>query len=162
MQVILPFIPSIRPWIPWCASGICGFLYLLVGLCLQSIVPYFMDWTGYIHPVTLLVMVMGSGIITIPLFYASYIPSILLYSMVGYALTFLQYITIHEQIIWSLPVVRFCGSLNLCMAAYMILFVILSGSNGPQRTFIFHIFKTSLPVVVLPQVLLIVLTDPVL
>ena len=162
MQTILSFIPVVRPWVPWCLAAISGLLYVLVGTCLEVLLPYFLNWSGYFHPVTLLGMVMGSGAITIPLFYAPYIPSLVLCSALLYALVLLQYLTVYEQWIWVVPVARFCGIANLSMAVYMMIVTILTGSNGQQRTSLFRIYKTLLPLVVIPQVFLLVVTHPVL
>lgn len=161
MQTILSFVPVIRPWVPWCLAAIGGLVYVFVGTCLQALFPYFMNWTGYMHPVILLGMVMGSGAITIPLFYAPYIPSLVLCFVLLYALVLLQYLTVYEQWIWAMPVARFCGIANLCMAFYMMIVTIVTGSNGKQRSSLFHIYKTILPLVVIPQALLLVVTHPV-
>lgn len=153
-------LPSVRPWVPWCVVATIGMIYVSLISCLDEFAHSIFNWEGMVHPTTLLCLVGGAGLITVPLYYASHIPFVVLCGALGYALMLLQYIVIHEHHIWIAPMARFLGVINVGMGLYITTHVVLNPCLNGRRGSIWTAYRLLLPLLILPQVILIVLTDP--
>jgi hypothetical protein len=155
---LIQSLPSIRPWVPWCIVAALGMIYISLVSCVDQLTHCLLIWDGVLHPATLLCLVAGAGLITIPLYYAAYIPPLALFGVLGYALMLLHHVTVYEYYIWIPAIARFFGVANVCVGLYITADAIL-GLQG-RRNSIWMAYRFTLPLMILPQVLLIVLTDP--
>ena len=155
---LIQSLPSLRPWLPWYIVAVICVIYMGLVQCLDQLFVNIIDWSGLIHPITLLGLVIGAGLITVPLYHAVYVSFLMLCGAWMYALVLLQYVIIHEHLIWVAPVARIWGVINICTGIYITVDVALGLHS--RRISIWNAFRVTLPVLILPQVLAIVLTDP--
>jgi hypothetical protein len=155
---LLQSLPALRPWLPWYIVASVCVVYMALVQCLDHLFVTIIDWNGLINPITLLSLVVGAGLITVPLYHATYVSVLMLCGAWMYILVLLHYVIIHEHLIWVAPLARILGVINVCVGMYITMDVAMGLQS--RRMSIWNAFRVTLPVLLLPQVLAIVLTDP--
>ena len=66
-------LPTLRPWLPWYILAAICVVYMGLVHCLDQVFVHLIDWSGLVHPLTLIGLAIGAGLLTVPLYHAAYV-----------------------------------------------------------------------------------------